>query len=169
MEDPSDLNLYENTENHSSSKNKTSNTVKFCESTRFKGEEGGSKYQNIVQSSKINDKIWSEWLRKYSSYCTVSYFGLDHSTANTRHSSNKTKKYSDERLQDEDLELDNASFVLASFYVLKVLFIDMTISLGDVCTDFWQVLIDFLNSQSIHSIIQQISQISHINLNIVCS
>ena len=56
MEDPSDLNLYENTENHSSSKNKTSNTVKFCESTRFKGEEGGSKYQNIVQSSEINDK-----------------------------------------------------------------------------------------------------------------
>ena len=56
MEDPSDLNLYENTEKRSSSKDKTSNTVKFCESTRFKEEEDGSKYQNIVQSFKMNDK-----------------------------------------------------------------------------------------------------------------
>ena len=83
---------------------------------------------------------------KSSAYYNVSYFGLDHSTANSSHSSNKTKKYGDERLQDEDLELDDASFVLASFYVLKVLFIDMTISLGDVCTDFWQVLNTFLNA-----------------------
>ena len=159
MDDRSDLTLYENTGKQSSPKDKISNTVKFCDSTRFKGEEDSSKYQNIVQSSKINDKIWSEWLRKYSYYCTVLYFGLDHSTANTRHSSNKTKKYSDERLQDGDLELDNASFVLASFYVLKVLFIDMTISLGDVCTDFWQVLISFLNSQSIYSIMFVLNQI----------
>ena len=57
--------------------------------------------------------------------------------------------YSDERLEDEGLEVDNASFVLASFYVLKVLFIDMTISLGDVCTDFWQVLINFWNAKFI--------------------
>ena len=92
------------------------------------------------------------FIKSYA-YYTILYFGIDHSTANTRHSSNKRKKYSDERLHDEDLELDNASFVLASFYVLKVLFIDMTISLGDVCTDFWQVLISFLNSQSIHSIL----------------
>ena len=56
MDDPSDLNLYENTDKRSSSKAKTSNTVKFCESTRFKGEEDGSKYQNIVQSSEINVK-----------------------------------------------------------------------------------------------------------------
>ena len=56
MADHSDLNLYENTEKRSSSKDKTSNTVKFCESTRFKEEEDGSKYQNIVQSFKINDK-----------------------------------------------------------------------------------------------------------------
>ena len=43
MEDPSDLKLYENTETRSSSKDKMSNTVKFCESTRFKGEEDGRK------------------------------------------------------------------------------------------------------------------------------
>ena len=148
MDDPSDLTLYENTGKRSSPKDKISNTVKFCDSTRFKGEEDGGKYPNIVQSSKINFEL----LIKSYAYYTILYFGIDHSTANTRHSSNKRKKYSDERLQNEDLELDNASFVLASFYVLKVLFIDMTISLGDVCTDFWQVLIDFLNSQSIHSI-----------------
>ena len=96
---------------------------------------------------------------KFYAYYTILYFGIDHSTANTRHSSNKRKKYSDERLHDEDLELDNASFVLASFYVLKVLFIDMTISLGDVCTDFWQVLIIFLNWQFIHPIRFHIAEI----------
>ena len=89
---------------------------------------------------------------KSYAYYTILYFGIDHSTGNTGHSSNNLKINGDERLQDEDLELDNASFVLASFYVLKVLFIDMTISLGDVCTDFWQVLISVLNSQSIHPI-----------------
>ena len=89
---------------------------------------------------------------KSSVYYNILYFGLDPPTANSRYSSNKTKKHSDERLHEDDLELDDASFVLASFYVLKVLFIDMTISLGDVCTDFWQVLISFLNSQSIHPI-----------------
>ena len=59
MDDPSDLTLYENTGKRSSPKDKTSNTVKFCDTTRFKGEEDGSKYPNIVQSSKINfiDKI----------------------------------------------------------------------------------------------------------------
>ena len=64
MEDPSDLNLYENTEKRSSSKGKTSNTVTFCESTRYKEEEDGSKYQNIVQSFEINDKscfTGSDW------------------------------------------------------------------------------------------------------------
>ena len=55
MEDPSDLTLYENTEKRSSSRYKTRNTVKFCETTRFKGEEDCSKYQNDVQSSDIND------------------------------------------------------------------------------------------------------------------
>ena len=30
---------------------------------------------------------------------------------------------------------------MTGLYVLKVLFIDMTISLGDVFTDFWQVRI----------------------------
>ena len=54
MDDPSDLTLYENTGKRSSPKDKTSNTVKFCDTTRFKGEEDGSKYPNIVQSSKIN-------------------------------------------------------------------------------------------------------------------
>ena len=56
MDDRSDLTLYENTGKQSSPKDKISNTVKFCDSTRFKGEEDGSKYPNIVQSSKMNDK-----------------------------------------------------------------------------------------------------------------
>ena len=56
MDDPSDLTLYENTGKRSSPKYKTSNTVKFCDTTRFKGEEDGSKYQTIEQSSKINYK-----------------------------------------------------------------------------------------------------------------
>ena len=51
MDDPSDLTLYENTEKRSSPKDKISNTVKFCESTRFNGEEDCRKYQNIVQPS----------------------------------------------------------------------------------------------------------------------
>ena len=54
MDDPSDLTLYENTGKRSSPKDKISNTVKFCDSTRFKGEEDGGKYPNIVQSSKMN-------------------------------------------------------------------------------------------------------------------
>ena len=48
MDDRSDLTLYENTGKQSSPKDKISNTVKFCDSTRFKGEEDGSKYPNIV-------------------------------------------------------------------------------------------------------------------------
>ena len=39
----------------------------------------------------------------------------------------------------EDNNEDNTPFALAGLYVLKVLLIDMTISLGDVGTDFWQV------------------------------
>ena len=58
MEDPTDLNLYENTETRSSSKDKISNTVKFCESTRFNGEEDCRKYQTIVQPSAINDNTF---------------------------------------------------------------------------------------------------------------
>ena len=54
MDDQFDLTLYENTGKRSSPKDKISNTVKFCDSTRFKGEEDGSKYPNIVQPSKIN-------------------------------------------------------------------------------------------------------------------
>ena len=61
MDDPSDLTLYENTGKRSSPKDKISNTVKFCDSTRFKGEEDGSKYPNIVQSSKMNDKSSFDW------------------------------------------------------------------------------------------------------------
>ena len=48
MDDRSDLTLYENTGKQSSPKDKISNTVKFCDSTRFKEEEDGSKYPNIV-------------------------------------------------------------------------------------------------------------------------
>ena len=57
MDDRSDLTLYENTGKRSSPKDKISNTVKFCDSTRFKGEEDRSKYPNIVQPSKINYMI----------------------------------------------------------------------------------------------------------------
>ena len=42
--------------------------------------------------------------------------------------------------EEEDCNEENsAPFALAGLYVLKVLLIDMTISLGDVGTDFWQV------------------------------
>ena len=42
---------------------------------------------------------------------------------------------------EEDYNEENsAPFALAGLYVLKVLLIDMTISLGDVGTDFWQVI-----------------------------
>ena len=36
------------------------------------------------------------------------------------------------------------TFGLISFFVLKVLFVDIFISLGDVCTDFWQVCEELL-------------------------
>ena len=58
----------------------------------------------------------------------------------TRTTSIKGKKNKNHTLSPEsELEKDDAPFALAGLYVLKVLFIDMTISLGDVCTDFWQV------------------------------
>ena len=41
--------------------------------------------------------------------------------------------------EDDSNEDNDAPFALAGLYVLKVLLIDMTISLGDVGTDFWQV------------------------------
>ena len=42
--------------------------------------------------------------------------------------------------EDDSNEPPDAPFALAGLYVLKVLLIDMTISLGDVGTDFWQVI-----------------------------
>ena len=42
--------------------------------------------------------------------------------------------------EDDGNEENDAPFALAGLYVLKVLLIDMTISLGDVGTDFWQVI-----------------------------
>ena len=41
--------------------------------------------------------------------------------------------------EENNNEDNNTPFALAGLYVLKVLLIDMTISLGDVGTDFWQV------------------------------
>ena len=55
------------------------------------------------------------------------------------------KKYKKQPSQEEpeyeedNNEDSNTPFALAGLYVLKVLLIDMTISLGDVGTDFWQV------------------------------
>ena len=46
------------------------------------------------------------------------------------------RKSDPESISEQD---ETTSFNLTGFYVLKVLFIDMTISLGDVGTDFWQV------------------------------
>ena len=56
----------------------------------------------------------------------------------SRYKSRTAKQDSeDEYDTNEDNE---APFALAGLYVLKVLLIDMTISLGDVGTDFWQVI-----------------------------
>ena len=33
------------------------------------------------------------------------------------------------------------SFGLITFFALKVIFVDIFITLGDVCTDFWQVCV----------------------------
>ena len=55
----------------------------------------------------------------------------------------KYKKRTAKREIDEEEEYNeenSAPFALAGLYVLKVLLIDMTISLGDVGTDFWQVI-----------------------------
>ena len=55
----------------------------------------------------------------------------------------KYKKITAKREVDEEEdsnEENSAPFALAGLYVLKVLLIDMTISLGDVGTDFWQVI-----------------------------
>ena len=42
------------------------------------------------------------------------------------------------------------SFGLITFFALKVLFVDIFITVGDVCTDFWQVrVIGFSNKQLI--------------------
>ena len=69
----------------------------------------------------------------------------------------KYKKRTAKREIDEEEDCNeesSAPFALAGLYVLKVLLIDMTISLGDVGTDFWQVtkfelilkfLISFIN------------------------
>ena len=54
----------------------------------------------------------------------------------------KYKKRTAKREIDEEEDYNeesSAPFALAGLYVLKVLLIDMTISLGDVGTDFWQV------------------------------
>jgi hypothetical protein len=60
-----------------------------------------------------------------------------------RYSSIKGRKKRKQNYKTEpvsDVEETSSSLAgLAGLYVLKVLFIDMTISLGDVCTDFWQV------------------------------
>ena len=52
------------------------------------------------------------------------------------------RRTADQDSEDEDdgNEENDAPFALAGLYVLKVLLIDMTISLGDVGTDFWQVI-----------------------------
>ena len=63
-----------------------------------------------------------------------------------RYNSMKGKKYKKRTAKadneyGEDVEEDGeAPFALAGLYVLKVILIDMTISLGDVGTDFWQVI-----------------------------
>ena len=60
-----------------------------------------------------------------------------------RYSSLKGRKNRKQNYEPEPTcEVEDASSSLAGLaglYVLKVLFIDMTVSLGDVCTDFWQV------------------------------
>ena len=39
------------------------------------------------------------------------------------------------------------SFGLITFFALKVLFVDIFITVGDVCTDFWQVRVIELSSK----------------------
>ena len=39
------------------------------------------------------------------------------------------------------------SFGLITFFALKVLFVDIFITVGDVCTDFWQVRVIGLSNK----------------------